>query len=176
MTPGEIPEFIFTGAVVAVRGREETITCLSLERPLVNGRPAKEDVLYLKFKSGLEREYDPAEVCEIPGRAPSFIERGARLFCKAAPEANAQGQGYSTELTGVWEISSYRFKAEKLHVVLRRPTGKDGGDLYLSRAFNARTMFPVSKEGPLPVETPPYQLENALPVRKKPVGFKPKAD
>ena len=178
MTPQEIPEFIFRGAVLNVKGREETVVSLSLETPVVTAKNglrqvAPDQVLYLKFKSGLEMEYDSNRVFEIPGRAPDFIHKGARIFCRSTPGPNKRGAGFSTALNGVWEVASHKIKSGELQVVLKRPSVDGGGDVYLSRAFNAKSMFPVSPDSPLPMETPAYQLENPVPVRKSPVRFRP---
>ncbi|MDE1152730.1 MAG: hypothetical protein PW788_09360 [Micavibrio sp.] len=174
MKADEIPEFLFRGAVVSVDGRQQVVSQLSLERPVHKGIPGPHDVLYLKFKSGLELEYQKDRVREIPGKPPEFIYQGAKIFCKYPPESKVPGKSFSTAVNGVWEVSSFNFRADKkLSVVLKRPTGGKS-HMFLSRTFNSKAMFPVNADAEVPKMTPAYQLEKDTRVRKVPVRFKPK--
>ena len=180
MKAKDIPEFIFRGAVLSVDGREEVVSQLSLERPVHKGIPGPEDVLYLKFKSGVELEYSAARVKEIPGKPPEFIYKGAKIFCKYPVEGSAAAKSFSAAVNGIWEVSSFHYGREinpgerKLIVTLSRPAGKTTASM--SRAFNSAAMFPAEPDAPLPQQTPVYQLEKSLHVRRHPVRFKPKAD
>jgi len=174
MKADEIPEFLFRGAVVRVDGKKEVVSQLSLERPVHKGLPGPHDVLYLKFKSGLELEYKPERVEEIPGQPPEFIYEGAKIFCKYPPESSMPGKAFSNAMNGVWEVSSFGVRADKkLNVVLKRPTGGKN-NMYLSRTFNSNAMFPVFGDAEVPKMTPAYALEKPTRVRKSPVRFKPK--
>ncbi|HYD17706.1 MAG TPA: hypothetical protein VEF76_04420, partial [Patescibacteria group bacterium] len=82
MEAKDIPGFIFRGAVLSVDGQEQVLRDYSLERPVVNGRITRDDVLYLRFKSGREMEYDPKRVQEIPGRIPDFLKPGKKIFLR----------------------------------------------------------------------------------------------
>ncbi len=180
MKAKDIPEFIFRGAVLSVDGKEEVVSQLSLERPVHKGIPGPEDVLYLKFKSGLALEYSAARVQEIPGKPPEFIYKGAKIFCKYPVEGNAAAKSFSVAVNGIWEVASFHYGRDadpahrKLIVTLSRPAGKTTASI--SRAFNSAAMFPAEPSSPLPRQTPVYQLDKNLSVRRHPVRFKPKGN
>ena len=171
MLPKDIPDFIFRGNILAVDGSEETVKDYSLVDRRVGGRFASmEQDLYLEFKSGLTMIYDASRVKKIPGKAPEFIFEGAMVFCRDPLPKDASGARFTNAANGTWEITHFHFekegKEERLRLLMKRPWVPGPG--ILSRHFNARTMTPVpdGPEIPRSPETPAFELENDLRVRK----------
>lgn len=156
MLPDEIPPFIFRGAVLSVDGGEQVVRDLSLERPIVNGRIAREDVLYLRFKSGVEMEYDPKRVAEIPGRIPDFLKPGEKIFLR-----ETLTDAFARATNGVWQIDSVSAKQEAgIRLVLKRPADrpdKPGAIMRISRRFNSDTMSAVGRDEAVPLQKEPVE-------------------
>ncbi len=154
MKPDEIPSFIFRGAVLSVDGAEQVVKDLSLERPVVNGRIVRDDVLYLRFKSGLEMEYNAKRVAEIPGRIPDFLKPGEKIFLRETLTDN-----FARASNGVWQIDSVSAKADgHIRLVLKRAAedrpDKPNAIARISRTFNSETMSATGSDAPVPVEKP----------------------
>lgn len=143
----EIPDFLFRGAIVSVDGVERVLKDLCLAIPENNAHFRKEDeVLVLQFKDGLIMQYDPERIQEVHGRAPDFIRVGEQIFWR---EERRDMQKYN----GVWEIESYKVAKDELRglpktqVDLSLRQKNNTTTTYLTQKFNAKTMFPVRKDG-----------------------------
>lgn len=143
MTPDDIPDFLFRGAIVSVDGVERVLKDLCLAIPEDSQRFRKEDeVLVLQFKDGLITQYDPERVKEVHGRAPDFIRTGEQIFWR---EERRDMQKYN----GVWDIESYTVTKDELrglpktqvNLSLRQKTNST--TTYLTQKFNALTIFPT---------------------------------
>lgn len=156
MLPDEIPSFIFRGAVLSVDGAEQVVKDLSLERPVVNRRIARDDVLYLRFKSGLEMEYDAKRVAEIPGRIPDFLKPGEKIFLR-----ETLTDAFAKATNGVWQIDSVSAKLDgDIRLVLKRAADrpdKPNATAFISRTFNSDTMSAVGRNEPVPLQTGPTE-------------------
>jgi len=156
MLPEEIPPFIFRGAVLSVDGAEQSVREFSLERPLVNGRIARDDVLYLRFRSGLEMEYDPKRVAEIPGRIPDFLKPGEKIFLR-----EMLTDAFARATNGVWQIDRVSAKKDAdIKLVLKRVedrTDKKNVIIRITRTFNGDTMSAVGREEPVPLQKGPVE-------------------
>lgn len=171
MTPEEIPDFLFRGAIVSVDGVERVLKDLCLAIPEDSQRFRKEDeVLVLQFKDGLITQYDPERIKEVHGRAPDFIRAGEQIFWR---EERRDMQKYN----GVWDIESYTVTKDELrglpktqvNLSLRQKTNST--TTYLTQKFNAKTMFPMHKEGEPANDDLPSILQKELKVLK-PIQFK----
>lgn len=166
MRPQDIPEFIYRGAVVSVDGREQTVKDFSLQTPAIAARATRNaKVLHLAFGDGSSLEYDPGRVKEIPGKLPSFIYEGARIFCKDPVPRNAANARFIKAANGEWEVTGFHFEKDeedgksRLRLLLKRPGQQKA---ILSRHFNARTMTPCLVEPATPV----YELQSDLQIRR----------
>lgn len=171
MTRDEIPDFLFRGAIVSVDGVERVLKDLCLAIPEDSQRFRKEDeVLVLQFKDGLIAQYDPERMKEVHGRAPDFIRTGDQIFWR---EERRDMQKYN----GVWDIESYTVTKDELRglpktqVNLSLRQKNNSTTTYLTQKFNAKTMFPVRKEGDPVNDDLPSILKKELKVLK-PIQFK----
>jgi len=171
MKPEDIPDFLFRGAIVSVDGAERVLKDLCLAIPQDSTRFRKEDeVLVLQFKDGLIVQYDPERIKEVHGCAPDFIRVGERIFWR---EERRDMQKYN----GVWEIESYKVAQDELYglpktqvdLSLRQKTNNT--TTYLTQKFNAKTMFPLRKEGEAANDDLPSILKKEVKVLK-PIRFK----
>ena len=173
MKPENIPDFLFRGAIVAVDGVEKVLKDLCLAIPEDSTHFRKEDeVLVLQFKDGQIAQYDPERIKEVHGRAPDFIRVGAEIFCR---EDRSDLKKYN----GVWKIESYKVDKHALYglpktqvdVSLRQTRGNT--TTYLTRTFNAKTMFPVKNDNDAANDDLPALLQKELKVLK-PIQLKNK--
>lgn len=146
MKPENVPDFLFRGAIVEVDGVEKVLKDLCFAIPEDSPHFRREDeVLVLQFKDGQITPYDPERIKEVQGRAPDFIRVGAEIFCR---EERADQKKYN----GVWKIESYKVDKHALYglpktqvdLSLRQTNGST--TTYLTRTFNAKTMFPVKDD------------------------------
>lgn len=171
MKSEDIPDFLFRGAIVSVDGVERVLKDLCLAIPEDSARFRKQDeVLVLQFKDGLIVQYDPERIKEVHGRAPDFIRVGEQIFWR---EERRDMQKYN----GVWEIESYKVTKDELRglpktqVDLSLRQKNNSTTTYLTQKFNAKTMFPVRKEGDPANDDLPSILKKEVKVLK-PIQFK----
>jgi hypothetical protein len=173
MRSDEIPPFIFRGAVLSVDGAEKVLRDFSLERPVVNGRIARDDVLYLRFKSGVEMEYDAKRVAEIPGRIPDFLKPGEKIFLR-----ETLADAFAKATNGVWQIDSVSAKQEGgIRLVLKRAADrpdKPNAIVRISRTFNSDTMSAIGRDEPVPVQKGPPEAPRGPIVAPPTAVFKRK--
>lgn len=173
MKPDKIPDFLFRGAIVNVDGVEKVLKDLCFAIPEDSPHFHKEDeVLVLQFKDGQITQYDPERVKEVHGRAPDFIRVGEEIFWR---EERSDMKKYN----GVWKIESYKvdkhalYGLPKTQVDLSLRQVKGNTTTYLTRTFNAKTMFPVKNDKDAANDDLPALLQKELKVLK-PIQLKAK--